>query len=90
MVGCCPFHDDDSPSLVVTPGKNLWHCLGACGRGGGPIDWVMTRSRGLVPACGGAAAGVVPGAGVVGATWATVRSAGTGVAVEVGEAAVAG
>ena len=42
LVGCCPFHDDDSPSLVVTPGKNLWHCLGACGRGGGPIDWVMT------------------------------------------------
>lgn len=42
LVGCCPFHDDDSPSLVVTPGKNLWHCLGACQRGGGPIDWVMT------------------------------------------------
>ncbi|MEZ5094651.1 MAG: CHC2 zinc finger domain-containing protein [Nocardioides sp.] len=42
LVGCCPFHDDDSPSLVITPGKNLWHCLGACGRGGGPIDWVMT------------------------------------------------
>ena len=42
LVGACPFHDDSSPSLVVTPGKNLWHCLGACGRGGGPIDWVMT------------------------------------------------
>lgn len=42
FVGACPFHEDDSPSLVVTPGKNLWHCLGACGRGGGPIDWVMT------------------------------------------------
>ena len=42
LVGCCPFHEDDSPSLVVTPAKNLWHCLGACQRGGGPIDWVMT------------------------------------------------
>lgn len=42
FVGACPFHEDDSPSLVVTPSKNLWHCLGACGRGGGPIDWVMT------------------------------------------------
>lgn len=42
FVGACPFHDDDSPSLVITPSKNLWHCLGACGRGGGPIDWVMT------------------------------------------------
>lgn len=41
LVGCCPFHDDSAPSLVVTPGKNLWNCLGACRRGGGPIDWVM-------------------------------------------------
>ncbi len=41
LVGRCPFHDDSSPSLVVTPGKNLWNCLGACNRGGGPIDWVM-------------------------------------------------
>ena len=22
----CPFHDDSTPSLVVTPAKNLWHC----------------------------------------------------------------
>lgn len=41
LVGRCPFHDDGTPSLVVTPGKNLWNCLGACKRGGGPIDWVM-------------------------------------------------
>lgn len=39
--GRCPFHDDRTPSLVVSPGKNLWHCLGACQIGGGPIDWVM-------------------------------------------------
>ena len=26
--GLCPFHDDKEPSLVVTPAKNLWHCLG--------------------------------------------------------------
>jgi len=41
LVGRCPFHDDSTPSLVVTPSKNLWNCLGACRRGGGPIDWVM-------------------------------------------------
>ncbi|MFZ1372199.1 MAG: CHC2 zinc finger domain-containing protein [Nostocoides sp.] len=41
LVGCCPFHDDATPSLVVTSAKNLWNCLGACRRGGGPIDWVM-------------------------------------------------
>lgn len=39
--GRCPFHDDRTPSLVVSPGKNLWHCLGACQIGGGPIDWIM-------------------------------------------------
>jgi DNA primase len=42
MLGRCPFHEDDTASLVVTPGKNLWHCFG-CGIGGGPIDWVMKR-----------------------------------------------
>jgi DNA primase len=41
-VGRCPFHEDRSPSLVVSPVKNLWHCLGACRAGGGPVDWVMT------------------------------------------------
>jgi hypothetical protein len=39
--GCCPFHDDRTPSLVVSPAKNLWHCLGACQIGGSAIDWVM-------------------------------------------------
>ena len=41
----CPFHADDTASLVVTPTKNLWHCFG-CGAGGGPIDWVM-RMQGV-------------------------------------------
>jgi DNA primase catalytic core len=44
LVGLCPFHDDHEPSLVVTPEKNLWHCLGACQRGGSVIDWVMKRN----------------------------------------------
>jgi DNA primase catalytic core len=41
FIGRCPFHDDRTPSLVVSPGKNLWHCLGACQAGGSVIDWVM-------------------------------------------------
>ena len=24
----CPFHDDKTPSLIVTPTTNLWHCMG--------------------------------------------------------------
>ena len=27
LVGRCPFHDDETPSLVVTPGKGLWRCM---------------------------------------------------------------
>ncbi|TKC89442.1 toprim domain-containing protein [Trinickia terrae] len=38
--GRCPFHEDSTPSLVVTPSKNLWHCFG-CGVSGGPVDWAM-------------------------------------------------
>lgn len=44
-MGRCPLHEDETASLVITPGKNLWHCFG-CGEGGGPIDWVM-KLRGV-------------------------------------------
>ena len=40
LVGLCVLHEDHTPSLVVTPAKNLWHCLG-CGEGGSVVDWVM-------------------------------------------------
>jgi DNA primase len=43
LSGKCPFHEDDTASLVVTPQKNLWHCFG-CSIGGGPIDWVMKKN----------------------------------------------
>jgi DNA primase len=43
LLGRCPFHADDTASLVVTAAKNLWHCFG-CGVGGGPIDWVMKKN----------------------------------------------
>jgi DNA primase len=46
LIGLCPFHEDHNPSLVITPGKNLWNCLGACGGGGSVIDWVM-KSNGV-------------------------------------------
>ena len=46
LIGRCPFHEDKTPSLVVTPSKNLWHCLGACQIGGTVIDWVM-RAEGI-------------------------------------------
>ena len=45
LIGLCPFHDDREPSLVLTPGKNLWHCMGACDTGGSVIDWVMRSDQ---------------------------------------------
>jgi DNA primase len=71
QIGKCPFHSpDDTPSLVVTTSKNLWHCFG-CQTGGGPIDWVM-KMQGvsfrhaveLLKADPALAAGVVAPAGV--------------------------
>lgn len=39
--GHCPFHDDQkTPSLSVTPDKNLWQCFG-CGKGGDIIEFVQ-------------------------------------------------
>ena len=46
LLGLCPFHEDHSPSLVISPQKNLWNCLGFCGKGGSVIDWVM-RAEGV-------------------------------------------
>ena len=46
LVGLCPFHEERTGSLVVSPEKNLWHCMGACRAGGSVIDWVM-RAEGV-------------------------------------------
>jgi DNA primase len=46
LVGLCPFHNDHEPSLIISPDKNLWHCMGACQEGGSVIDWVM-KSEGV-------------------------------------------
>ena len=41
LVGRCPFHEDRTPSFVVSPVKNLWRCHGACQTGGSVVDFVM-------------------------------------------------
>lgn len=42
--GRCPFHPDNTPSLVVSPEKGLWHCFG-CGAGGDAIGFIMRVER---------------------------------------------
>ncbi len=39
-VMCCPFHEEETASMKITPSNNLFHCFG-CDAGGSVIDWVM-------------------------------------------------
>ena len=40
LCGLSPFTDEKTPSFIVTPSKNLWHCMSS-GKGGSVIDFVM-------------------------------------------------
>ena len=44
LLGRCPFHDDEKPSFVVTPGKGLWRCMSpGCGATGNAIQFLMRK-----------------------------------------------
>lgn len=43
--GCCPFHNEKSPSFYVNDAKGFYHCFG-CGSHGDAIKW-MTDQQGL-------------------------------------------
>jgi DNA primase len=44
FVGICPFHDDKSPSMTVSPAKQFYYCF-SCGAGGNSIKFLMELKR---------------------------------------------
>ena len=44
LVTLCPFHDEKTPSCVISPAKNLYHCFG-CDAGGSVLDWLMHTEK---------------------------------------------
>ena len=44
LKGLCPFHDDRTPSFMVSPAKNICKCF-ACGVGGRPVDFIMKHEQ---------------------------------------------
>ena len=58
--GCCPFHDEKTPSFKIDPDLQNWHCFG-CGKSGDVFGYLMEsehlefpeasvcRGRGVLP-----------------------------------------
>ena len=42
--GCCPFHNEKTPSFNVVPDKKMYYCFG-CHKGGGTINFLMEMEK---------------------------------------------
>lgn len=47
-VGCCPFHDEKTPSFVVNPARGIFKCFG-CGKAGNAVAFLMEYNHYTYP-----------------------------------------
>ncbi len=48
FIGLCPFHQEKTPSFVVSPQKQIYHCFG-CGKGGNVFSFLMDKNNFTYP-----------------------------------------
>ena len=44
LIGCCPFHNEKTPSFYVSPAKGIYKCFG-CGKGGNAVNFIMDHDK---------------------------------------------